>query len=404
VPMYAWKVSFMTEATASIGLMALALLSLSRAIEEDGLVWWLLGGAACGLGMLVSIANAWWLGGLLVYFLLEPARRMRLREPRLWMLLLVAGVCLTPLLWWWHGAQVADIRHARLVGDFPLTHPFSFTQGLHFIALELIFLSPLFAVALGVVLTRMGRPVLRDARLGLLVCLAVPGLLWENFASFFSETNFELVPALFLPLLLLGGCCAERLAATERTRRLAWGSVLVLAAVESLAGFRSFHLPRGEGRPIAQAMGEQVLAGLGAPTERSSWRNLADQMVQMQRDTGATLIITDSPATASELSFYMPHHPSIYVEDVDTVTQFDFWPQYTDAASPNDSALFVTRSENEPPDDLKKNFTSVEALPDMPVPEFDKAWNLWNCQKFVGTSQSAGIEASPMHESDALPK
>ncbi len=404
VPMYAWKISFMTEATASIGLMALAILGLSRALEEDGLGWWLLGGAACGLAMLVSIANAWWLGGLLVYFLVEPARRARLREPRLWMMLVVAGVCLAPLLWWWHGAQVADIRRARLVSDFPLNHPFSFTQGLHFVVLELIFLSPLFAVALAVVLARMRRDLRVDARYALLVCLAAPGLIWENLAAFFSATNFELVPALFLPLLLLGGCGADRLLDSERARRLAWSAVLILAAVESLAGFRSLYLPRGEERPVSRAIGEQVLAGLGAPAERASWHNLADQMVQMQRDAGANLIITDSPATASELSFYMPHHPSIYVEDVDTVTQFDFWPQYTDAASPNDSALFLTRSTQEPPDDVKKNFTRVSPLPDMPVPEFDKAWNLWNCEKFVGTSQSAGVEASPMHESDSLPK
>ena len=404
VPMYAWKMSFMTEATASIGLMALALLGLSRATEDDRLAWWLLAGLACGLAMLVSIANAWWLGGLLLYFVIDPARRAGLREPRLWMLLVVAGVCLAPLLWWWHGAQVADIRRARLVSDFPLNHPFSFTQGLHFLALELIFLSPLFALALGTVLVRMRHDLRLDSRYALLVCLALPGLLWENFAAFFSETNFELVPALFLPLLLLGGCCADRLTAAESSRRMAWGAVMLLAALESLAGFRSFYLSPGGDHPATRAMGEQVLAGLGAPTERASWHNLADQMVQMQRDTGANLIITDSPATASELSFYMPRHPSIYVEDVDTVTQFDFWPQYTDAASPNDSALFFTRSRKEPSDELKKNFTTIEPLPYMPTPEFEKAWNIWNCEKFVGTSQPAGVGASPMHETDPLPK
>ena len=84
-------------------------------------------------------------------------------------------------------------------------------------------------------------------------------------------------------------------------------------------------------------------------------------MVQMQREVGANLIITDSPATASELSFYLPHHPSIYVDEKqDVITQFDFWPQYTDAASANDSALFITRSEdNVPPADLARNFASV---------------------------------------------
>src|ERR1700735_3133378 len=68
LPMFAWKLSFMTEAVATIGLMALAMLGFCRAIEEDKLTWWLLGGAACGLAMLVSLVNAWWLVGLLLYF------------------------------------------------------------------------------------------------------------------------------------------------------------------------------------------------------------------------------------------------------------------------------------------------------------------------------------------------
>ena len=89
-------------------------------------------------------------------------------------------------------------------------------------------------------LARTGHDLWRDSRYGLLVCLAVPGLVWENFAAFFSETNYELVPAFFLPLLLLAGCCADTLSSNERTRRFAWGAVLVLAAVQTLVGVKSF--------------------------------------------------------------------------------------------------------------------------------------------------------------------
>ena len=217
------------------------------------------------------------------------------------------------------------------------------------------------------------------------------------------------MPALFLPLVLLTGCLASRLTREERSRNWAWGGVLALAALETLVGLRSFYLTPQEvaGRPILRAIRGQALAGLGGGVDRSSWRNLADQMEQMQHEVGATLIITDAPAVASALSFYLPHHPSIYVEEKpDVVTQFDFWSRYTDAASPNDSALFITRSEdNHPPADLVKNFASVTPLPDMPLPDFDKSWNLWNCQRFIGDSEPAGAaEASPLHESDSLPK
>jgi Dolichyl-phosphate-mannose-protein mannosyltransferase len=409
VPMFAWKLSFMTEATAAIGLMALAMLGFSRGIEEDKLGWWLVGGAACGLGMLISIGDAWWLAGLLLYFLVEPVRRPRLREPLLWMTLIFSTLFLAPLVWWWHGPQVADIRHSRLFSDWPLSHPFSLGDGFHFIALEAFYLCPFFALALVVLLARVGREVWSDPRIGLLVCLALPGLVWENFAAFFHAANFELVPALFLPLLIPAGCCMDRLAANERRSRALWGAVLILAAVQSIAGLNPFYLRHDDGgswRWHRLTSGENVTS-FNTGKRQISWRNLADQMSQMQREVGANLIITDTPGAASALSFYLPHNPTIYVEDgPDVVTQFDFWPHYTDAASPNDSALFITRSNDaNPPADLVKNFASVTPLPDMPLPDFDKSWNLWNCQRFVGESQPAGAaESSPLRESDSLPK
>jgi 4-amino-4-deoxy-L-arabinose transferase-like glycosyltransferase len=408
VPMYAWKLSFMTEAAATIGLMALAMLGFCRAIEEDKLSWWLLGGGACGLAMLVSLADAWWLVGLLLYFVVEPARRSRLREPLLWTMMIFATLFLAPIVWWWHGPQVADIRRTRLVSDWPLSHAFSFGHGLHFIGLELFYLCPIFVIALALVMARMGRELWQDPRYGLLVCLALPGLVWANFSAFFHEGSFELMPALFLPLLLLAGCCTDRLGANESGRRWIWGVVFVLAAVQSLAGLNSFYVHGNGGgwRLLRLASGED-LARFDVSEGQVSWRNLADQMTQMQREVGANLIITDSPGVASALSFYMPHNPAIYVEEKpDEVTQFDFWPRYNEAASPNDSALFITRStDTQPPADLVKNFASVTSLPDMPLPDFDKSWNMWNCQRFVGDAQPAGaVEASPMPESDSLPK
>src|SRR5471030_1867077 len=84
IPMFAWKLSFMTEATASIGLMAVAMFAFSLAIENNRGWWWLLGGAACGLALLVAMPNAWWIVGLLLYFAASPDRRARLHESWLW--------------------------------------------------------------------------------------------------------------------------------------------------------------------------------------------------------------------------------------------------------------------------------------------------------------------------------
>jgi len=44
-------------------------------------------------------------------------------------------------------------------------------------------------------------------------------------------------------------------------------------------------------------------------------------------------------------------------------------------------------------------------MDDPPLPDFDKSWDIWNCQKFVGSGQTAGdIQTNPIPEHDSLPK
>lgn len=416
VPMFAWKLSFMTEATASIGLMALAMFAFSLAIEKDRGWWWLLGGGACGLGLLVALPNAWWIVGLVLYFVGTPERRERLGEGWLWGSIIFASLFLLPIIWWWRGPQVADVAHTRILNAWPLTHGFSLNQGFHFIGLEIFYLCPLFFIVLALVLAGLGRELWEDSRFGLLACLAIPGLLWENFTAFFHEGRFELAPALFLPLVLLAGCQMARLTADNRKMQWLAAVVLIVAAAQSLAGLNPFYFAHrldGHGYQLRRTQSGENVTGFYSDKRQVSWRNLADAVQSLQRDQGATLIITDTPENASALSFYLPHNPFVYVESrPDVITHFDFWPGYAQSASPNDSALFISHSTSadhpaDPPTpDIFKNFASVSPIDDPPLPDFDKSWDIWTCQNFIGSGgQSPGdVQTNPMRESDALPK
>ena len=410
IPMYAWKFSFMTEAAVSTGLMALALLGFCRAVEEDKVWWWLLGGSACGLALLVAFPNAWWIVGLLLYFAISPSRRARLREPMLWSTVVFTFLFSLPLVWWWHGAQVDDVRKARLINDWPLSHSLSLNQGFHFIWTEIFYLSPLFFILLVVLFWRLGSQVWEDSRYSLLVCLAVPGLIWQNFSAFFHKGHFELTAPLFLPLVLLAGCYMGRLTHLNRATRWAFAAVFIFAGVQSVAGLNPFYVApklNGEGYTLRRTQRGENVTSFYVNQRQSSWRILADQLVRLQQEQGATLIITDLPTTASALSFYMPHNPFVYVESKpDVITHFDFWPHFDESASPNDSALYITTSNDPPPADLTRDFSSVTPLDDPPPSTgFDKAWNIWSCQKFIGSNESSAAGASaPMHDSEALPK
>jgi 4-amino-4-deoxy-L-arabinose transferase-like glycosyltransferase len=413
LPIYAWKFSFMTEAAASTGLMALAMMAFSLAIENGRARWWLMGGAVCGLALLIALANAWWVVGLVIYFASNPARRVRLREGWLWGAILFACLFLLPLIWWWHGPQVADVAHTRIISSWPLSHGFSLNQGFHFIGLEIFYLCPLFFILLLFVIGRLGQQLWVDPRFSLLIWLALPGLIWQNFAAFFHEGHFELVPALFLPLILLAGCYMAGLTAINRVAEWTAAAILIVAAAQSLAGLNPFYFDsRGH---LSRTLSGENATSFYASKRQVSWRNLADAVQGLQRDegVGATLIITDTPETASALSFYLPHNPFVYVESKDKIiTHFDFWPGYAQSASPNDSALYLSHSTSpdrpaDPPSaDIYKNFASVTPIEDPPLPDFDKAWDIWNCQNFIGSGgQTAGdAQATPMRDSDALPK
>jgi Dolichyl-phosphate-mannose-protein mannosyltransferase len=416
LPMYAWKLTFMTEAAASIGLMALAMFAFSLAIEKDKSWWWLLGGAACGLGLLVALSNAWWIGGVVLYFACAPSRRARLREGWLWGSVVVSSLFLAPLIWWWHGPQVADVARTRILNAWPLSHGFSLNQGFHFLSLEIFYLCPLFLIVLLLVLGKLGRQLWEEPRYGLMVCLAMPGLVWQNLVAFFHEGRFELVPALFLPLILVVGCYMAHLTVTNRAAGWISLFVIVVASVQSLAGLDPFYFaPKGDGHGsvLRRSQSGENVTSFSSARRQVSWRNLADAVQNMQRDLGATLIITDSPETASALSFYLPHNPFVYVEDKPGVTtHFDFWPGYAQSASPNDSAIYIGHSTSPgrpadaPSPDIFRDFAAVTPVDDPPLPGFDKSWDIWNCQNFTdtGNQPTSAVQTNPMRDSDALPK
>jgi hypothetical protein len=217
-------------------------------------------------------------------------------------------------------------------------------------------------------------------------------------------------------MVLLVGCYLAQLTATDRRAHWIAGIVLICATLQSLAGLNPFYLAArldGHGYQLKRTQSGENVTGFYADKRQISWRNLADAVQSLQRDEGATLIIAETPETASALSFYLPHNPFVYVESKpNEITQFDFWPGYAQSASPNDSALFVDRSTSpdhaaDPPSaDIFRNFASVTPIDDPPLPDFDKAWDIWNCQNFIGSGgQTAGdVQTKPMHESDPLPK
>ncbi len=54
---------------------------------------------------------------------------------------------------------------------------------------------------------------------------------------------------------------------------------------------------------------------------------------------------------------------------------------------------------------MRNNFASVSLIDDPPLPGFDRSWDIWICQNFIGTNaQPSTMTSRPTYDSGALPK
>ena len=410
LPIYAWTLSFMTEATASLGLMSLAVLGYQGAVEKNAWWSWVLGAVVSGLALLVAGANVLWLAGLVLAFIVTPEFRSKLRSPWLYGMLVISLLFFLPVILWWTSAQVADERLRKLFNILPLTHDFSLGRGLLFIGVELITLGPIFLVLLANVLRmQSGRG---HEKWGFLIWLPVPGLIWEHFLAFFQEARGELLPALYFPWIILSGSALGSIwfRRTELTEhpdkkqpfmRLAALALMLITAGESLMGLNPFyHLSDWTFSRISP--GKNSVSFLMDPSP-VAWRDLASEVHYLQKENGASLVITATPQAASALSFYLPNNPAVYMlSNGKDLTQFDFWQPYTDSATAGDSFILVT--QDDPPDDLKKHFAAVVPATDEPLPDSVAGWHFFKCVSFIQNTDGASNGPPRNSDSEPLPK
>ncbi len=178
-----------------------------------------------------------------------------------------------------------------------------------------------------------------------------------------------------------------------------------LTGVESVIGLNPFYYWNdGTLNPVPA---RQNAAGVAMNHGPVNWIELAHEVHELQKTAGASLVVADSTDAAAALSFYLPNNPTVYLvnRDDSRLTQFDFWAQYWDSASAGDSIIFVTRSSDDVPDSLKKDFQGVSSATDQPVPDAIADWHFWKCEAFQeGNHGSAQKTDEKMSNQDALPK
>jgi len=376
LPLYAWQMLLLSETTASVGLMALALLAYHHAVYRNHWADWLLAAVLSAVALTVSWWNLLWPAGLLLFRLIDSQRRERWFIPRVGLFIAVTLLGFLPfIVWHLHQGLLANLGSNAaewLAPKHQLADP-SLPGPLAFLRSQFVWLGFLGFLGLLVILLRARDYVfLRRSHLFLL-CLAIPGLLLQFALSFFGWHNQDIVPALYLPLLSLAGSVGTRLTDADHRWRNAALAVFLLAGIETVTGL----IPWTAARCWSHY----------APNRQERNRSLAIEVARVQREQGGSFLIVDDPQKASLLSFYLPLQPFVYVlPTVGVHTQFDLWPSYFDFEVTN--ALLMTRAA-QPTPEIVREFEAVHPLPGaIPTPEA-APWHFFLCERFGATKPAS---------------
>lgn len=395
MPLYTWKLLLMTEATASLGLMALALLAYHEAIHSNKWYWYLASGAISGLAIHVLWFNLIWPLGLLLYYFIDPYRRKQLRHWQHWVMPATVAIVSIPIFLWYQRPEMEGLKRLHPLPIDGATHAFSFTSGLEFILTQIWLLSPAFFIGMLLAFYYAGSITFRHHRYSLLFCLSLPGLILQVISSFFHAANPDAMPALFLPALFLAGNLWTGLAQHEARWKRIGVILLVLAGLQSLGG-------------LIPAFNGYIGAGSGL-YPAYSYHNLADEMTRRMQEKGASVAVAEDAETASALTFYLPRQQLAYVVARHGVrSQFDFWPNYDDFNGYN--FILVTGGNRHAPTIFTSGFTRVDPISDAQIPGSESVgWTLFYCENFQGGTNGTlkAIPPEAVHDLDSstpLPK
>jgi hypothetical protein len=365
LPIYSWQMLLLSEATLSVGLMAVALVVFRRILQDDAWGDWLLGGLVVAVATTLDWWNGLWAAGFLLFYLLDPRRSGRFLAAKTFVF---AGIALTGLLpflaYHWLTAGYLGLRY------WPMLHAHQYWDPacnlLAFGKEQIIWCGPLGVLALGAVvgIRRTGIPFLREHLCT--ICVPIPGLLVQAGLAIMGRADQDVMAALGLPWLLVAAVIGTRMA----EQHVRWKNVIwVLAAASILQTLSGFW-------PASAAWWGSRFA----PQPYRRLDNVAAEVARSQTETGASFLVAETPRDASLLSFYLPLHAFVYVVPHEGIqTQYDLWANYYDFKGAN--AIFLSRHLTEAPAEIQREFSEVKTLRDINMVG-QPPWRLFSCDHY----------------------
>lgn len=272
---------FATPDAASVLFWAIALWAALRAMDRPSLAWWLIAGAAAGLGVFSKFTDLFLCLGVVLWLFGSGEGRRQARGPGPWVAALMALLVLAPLIWWnaTHGWIGLERQFGRVTPD-----AFDWQQPLIYLAGAVLYLSPFALIWAWSGWREMGR----GRALLAFTTLPMPIYLFVHSTQHDAPANW-LLP-LAAPLAILA---AQAPVSRWHARfwPLMWGALgwIVLA--------------------LLLKPGTPVIGDNPSPNQWRDWDRAAQIIANTAQDTAAQWIATDDYPTTADVHWWLPSIP-----------------------------------------------------------------------------------------------
>ncbi|MGC3988896.1 MAG: glycosyltransferase family 39 protein [Chthoniobacteraceae bacterium] len=380
VPLFAVGSILMTIDTVYIFFWTWAAVVFWKAVETQKAAHWLLAGALVGGGILSKYTAAVELLSFLLFCGWHREARRSLLRPAFYLLPGVALLCFVPALVWntqHHWPTVHWLSHR---GSLDQHFQLSSAEAFKFLGSQIGVVSPLLFVGLmGAIFWPRLAPAMQPG-LRYVLSLFLPLFLFYVLLSFQRAAQANWAAASYISGVILLAARLEPLLQRSAWAQFGTAAALSVALLETVALHNTtwLHLPRGRD-PLDRARGS---------------RDLAAQIEQLQKTTGASFIVANKYMTASLLSFYLPDHPTTFMPvDTPPFNQFIIWPTYREKFTTG-SALYVSDFAKVPKS-LKADFPHLQPIAEIHTQQDGRSIGVFH----VYWCERAGMSYTPRQPS-----
>ncbi len=355
-----------------------ALYALHRAVTEQGLLWWLLLGIACGIGLLTKYTMGIFAVSTLLWFASTPSLRKQFTQPGPYLTAAAAALIFAPNLWWNHTHGWPTFQHTADISNLETGPALHWDELQEFLSGQAAIMGPVLFIALVVLIARVRH-------------------WWHNdtgrFLAFFTLPFLMLISA----QALLGRANANWAAMTYAAGTLwvvSWlvqanrrGVLIAGLVVNLVAMVVAYHY-----HALAHATGRELTRKTDHYKRVQGWDVLGAKVADLLARHPGALLLSHERDTISELLYYArPWSADAVWWNPQGLVNSHYALVTKMQGKGNRDFIFISR-DSALPSGMADSFLSQQRLSDLKVPVVP-GWSLdyrvWHMSGFIGYPAAA---------------